>query len=138
MDCDVIKAPVYVIRLSAIVTSGYTDRTTLGFWTITFESPSHQGARGRSPRAPSGGVVRYRALETHLFLKVVFLLRISKKRHNLYFNKCVSIIQFSVPSFISACRFLSEISLPSYIRLPRVMCECSVTAPPANVVPAPV
>ena len=59
-----------LIRLSAIVTSGYTDRqtNTLRFCPITFESPSHQGARGLRPRAPccSGNYIRHDPRATSL------------------------------------------------------------------------
>ena len=105
-DCDVS------------VTDRQTDRYdhhTFRFWPITFESPSHQGARPLArPGVPSldtpdpkggvvanhtpltregleyrvpGGVVRYRALETHLFWKVVSFCSSSSKKYKHQFEE---------------------------------------------------
>ena len=71
-----------------------TDRQTdkhFGFWAITFESPSHQGARGLRPRAPwcSGNNIIYDcialvggALKRDLAKSQSVCLSVTLSRHN--------------------------------------------------------
>ena len=60
MDCDVIKVPVWVIRLSAIVTSGYTDkRTLLVFGRSRLRAPPTRARAGEARARPGGrGIIR--------------------------------------------------------------------------------